>query len=406
MEVQSAFEALGLAGPVPPAALKRAYLKAVRKHPPERDPDGFRRVRDAYEWLDAHSWLWTAPEREESLAEAAPLQVEAALEPEAESPPDAPPTAESTSEPEPDPLDLDFDALVEPIDPQGLVKLGNGVLLALGPARSLDAYPPPPYLVIDLVLRLIEHHEAELASDLVDAFQEALDGQRYPLRALAGETIGTWQLIREVEDLRDEVPDQLRQKLASGIREGEFGPAVTAFERASAQRGPELRVTLEREAPTLYAALWPRVDREAAGFDPKPNQFRFVFGWRWLWLILILARCAFSNSDRPARSTHLAPPPTIVAPPPPVVAASPTSEPRPGEPWLAEGGVADRQRERVERVIDEAIERHDCTSLIEQWPLYRASFALLEETQELIASRETKRRAAHAACPELVTTLE
>ncbi len=119
MEVQSAFEALGLAGPVPPAALKRAYLKAVRKHPPERDPDGFRRVRDAYEWLDAHSWLWTAPEREESLAEAAPLQVEAALEPEAESPPDAPPTAESTSEPEPDPLDLDFDALVEPIDPRG-----------------------------------------------------------------------------------------------------------------------------------------------------------------------------------------------------------------------------------------------------------------------------------------------
>ncbi len=84
------------------------------------------------------------------------------------------------------------------------MKLGNGVLLALGPARSLDAYPPPPYLVIDLVLRLIEHHEAELASDLVDAFQEALDGQRYPLRALAGETIGTWQLIREVEDLRDE----------------------------------------------------------------------------------------------------------------------------------------------------------------------------------------------------------
>ena len=53
MEVESAFEALGLQGPVPHAALKRAYLKSVRRHPPERDPEGFRRVRDAFEWLEA-----------------------------------------------------------------------------------------------------------------------------------------------------------------------------------------------------------------------------------------------------------------------------------------------------------------------------------------------------------------
>jgi hypothetical protein len=32
--------------------LRRAYLRAVKKHPPERDPDGFRRVREAYELLD------------------------------------------------------------------------------------------------------------------------------------------------------------------------------------------------------------------------------------------------------------------------------------------------------------------------------------------------------------------
>lgn len=89
-----------------------------------------------------------------------------------------------------------------------------------------------------------------------------------------------------------------------------------------------------------------------------------------------------------------------------MVRTEPTVEFRPDQPWLAEGGVAQQQRERVERVIDEAIERHDCTSLIEQWPLYEGSFALVEETQELVASREEKRRAAHAACPELVTSLE
>jgi curved DNA-binding protein CbpA len=33
------------------AAIKRAYRRAVVQHPPDRDPDGFRRIRDAYELL-------------------------------------------------------------------------------------------------------------------------------------------------------------------------------------------------------------------------------------------------------------------------------------------------------------------------------------------------------------------
>jgi curved DNA-binding protein CbpA len=33
------------------AALKRAYRRAVAEHPPDRDPDAFRRARDAYELL-------------------------------------------------------------------------------------------------------------------------------------------------------------------------------------------------------------------------------------------------------------------------------------------------------------------------------------------------------------------
>jgi hypothetical protein len=33
------------------AAIKRAYRKLALAHPPDTDPDGFRRVRDAYELL-------------------------------------------------------------------------------------------------------------------------------------------------------------------------------------------------------------------------------------------------------------------------------------------------------------------------------------------------------------------
>ncbi|MFS8067786.1 MAG: J domain-containing protein [Byssovorax sp.] len=34
-----------------PAVIKQAYRRAVAKHPPDQDPDAFRRVRDAYELL-------------------------------------------------------------------------------------------------------------------------------------------------------------------------------------------------------------------------------------------------------------------------------------------------------------------------------------------------------------------
>jgi hypothetical protein len=35
------------------AMLRRSYRAALRAHPPDRDPDGFRRIREAYELLRA-----------------------------------------------------------------------------------------------------------------------------------------------------------------------------------------------------------------------------------------------------------------------------------------------------------------------------------------------------------------
>jgi hypothetical protein len=40
--------------------LRRAYLRAVKAHSPERDPEGFQRVRAAYELLCARPWLRAA----------------------------------------------------------------------------------------------------------------------------------------------------------------------------------------------------------------------------------------------------------------------------------------------------------------------------------------------------------
>jgi hypothetical protein len=44
-----ALEVLGVEAGADGVAVRRAYLRLVKKHNPERDPDGFRRVREAYE---------------------------------------------------------------------------------------------------------------------------------------------------------------------------------------------------------------------------------------------------------------------------------------------------------------------------------------------------------------------
>ena len=43
------FAILGVDETADDAAVRAAYLAAVRRSPPDRDPEGFQRVRDAYE---------------------------------------------------------------------------------------------------------------------------------------------------------------------------------------------------------------------------------------------------------------------------------------------------------------------------------------------------------------------
>jgi len=42
---------LGVAAEADEAEIRRAYLEKVRQHPPDRDPDRFERIRDAYDRL-------------------------------------------------------------------------------------------------------------------------------------------------------------------------------------------------------------------------------------------------------------------------------------------------------------------------------------------------------------------
>ena len=51
--IDDPYKTLGLERTATEAEIKQAYFTLVREHPPERDPDGFKRIRAAYEKLRA-----------------------------------------------------------------------------------------------------------------------------------------------------------------------------------------------------------------------------------------------------------------------------------------------------------------------------------------------------------------
>ena len=53
--IEDPYKTLGVKSGATEAEIKQAYFALVREHPPERDPEGFKRIRAAYEKLRAGS---------------------------------------------------------------------------------------------------------------------------------------------------------------------------------------------------------------------------------------------------------------------------------------------------------------------------------------------------------------
>src|SRR5215468_3399469 len=49
MTLEEAFRELGIDASTPPEEARRAYLRGIKTRKPETDPEGFRRLREAYE---------------------------------------------------------------------------------------------------------------------------------------------------------------------------------------------------------------------------------------------------------------------------------------------------------------------------------------------------------------------
>lgn len=74
-------EILGLGANATPTDVKRAYFELLPQYPPERDPDGFRRLRDAYDALRRPGGLERAASGRGFSREAALAELDARLSP-------------------------------------------------------------------------------------------------------------------------------------------------------------------------------------------------------------------------------------------------------------------------------------------------------------------------------------
>jgi hypothetical protein len=172
MTPEEAYQLLAVPRTADVGTIRRAYLKLVKAHPPERDPDGFQRVRKAFELASSsNSWQAYAPPHER-------LEVQEAAERESKALSTGPRLAELDSIVENAAAHTDaFDSAVaeEEAEP---TELGSNIEASVGPQPCAAEYEPPPRETPAWEKRLDNFADDSPTSELIQALLEAeQDGQ-------------------------------------------------------------------------------------------------------------------------------------------------------------------------------------------------------------------------------------
>jgi hypothetical protein len=356
VDSKQALAELGLEAPASTEAIRRAYLRSVRKHPPERDPEGFRRVRQAYELLRDRPWLWGGT-LESDAAGSDPVPAASALSASAEPATDVVPTPAQ----EPSSVEREHESafFVVPKD---------------------EPAAPLPWRDIQKTLQLLEDGKLAEARRLSEALDRRMTDFGMRAREIGAYAIARWTLVGELLALEGAVSEGLIRALAAGVRSGDF-------EEADIQRGKagwRVRRALAAKAPSLNKAML-----TSAGLPRfRPGFTRW--SWIWVgWLVLQLLKFGFGSfvDTKPRPDTA-----HVVA----------TANASAGQ--HAVGSPAQQRLVNAARALDEAVQYGDCNTVREQWPLYargvrEAGFAWSRENYA------ERRQRALEMCAELAGEL-
>lgn len=200
LSLSAAFEVLGLPPGTDRKSARRAYLRLLKKHKPERDPEGFQRIREAYERIaQAGDWeLAHVAEREQSESDS----------------------SSEAADHVHDPLHEEYWSWGERVE---AAELEEAVPLAREAVESMPRYAAAHWLLYRTLIEAGARDEA--ARTLREAHERGLPGFWSALVGSHGDALTD----REVEELGDSVSTwQLAKILLERERVEE---ASTAFER-------------------------------------------------------------------------------------------------------------------------------------------------------------------------------
>lgn len=357
MDPEEAFAQLGLEAPASAEAIRRAYLRSVREHPPERDADGFRRVREAYDLLRKAPWLWLEkqPAKSEPSASAELVVVPRDEAGHASNANNG--SADAVNEA---PVNEAPAAPTAPVAAELMVAVGQAVrggkinraakllLELLTAPEHREIALVPTWQALEVALRLVEAGRLARARELVEALDRRVTALGLGATAIGPVVIARWTLVSELLALDPVVSDEFTHALAHGVRSGDFDDAVAFFKKLRKNRLSTLEDVLKARAPSLHKTL-------ATEVRPRGVRTRFTW-WRWLWigyLLLQVARCGAPKVDHwfsPAATQPLDAPHNL-------------ADKETADPWSA-------WRTTV-RSIDDAVQRGDCNTVRELWPDYR-----------------------------------
>lgn len=320
MTFDEALAELGIAADAGPDHARRAYLRLLKTRKPEVDPQGFMRLREAYDLVKGELAM-----REVFLrifTEARPLEVDAS-EPGGGEPDPPPPPAEPAEEdhdagggelepPPPTPAEPAVDDVAgdrgapaeEPPSVEAVQALLDAELYVpaaheLGrrlDAAALDARVGAPSIHITLRILLALHAEGELeaARALHSRVRSWLHRSGQEARVIRGEAAAVWAVACELDTLPADLPKEMREIMARAASDGELGQAVVPLAFMQMERPTQAREVaraLRTHAPVLAGAFAGALEGGLKpASEPAPQRTSRWSGWVIAVIIMAVLR--------------------------------------------------------------------------------------------------------------------
>lgn len=243
MDLDEARSILGVDEACTADALRRAYFRTAKRHKPDLDPDGFRRVREAYELILGNALgLADSPANDDEPRRA--------------------PTPQPATE-----LDR-LHRIVEHLDRDAVTDAALELIELLRLRQvSTEVVSPPPELMLFVFLELQTLGQHDIARELVDAFQNA--GSALNEHTMGQDAVVIWLYVRELMDVEPRLASEVKRAIASALQGEDLLACrhqILVWAKSQPALASATRAMLKDQAPHL-------LDLMADALEPRPLPF-------------------------------------------------------------------------------------------------------------------------------------